>query len=903
MLGTFLCTIAAFLGAQESKSAIREELAQYYQSSKMPPGWEVSMQQLASKSADERHKAAQHLVDLMDQSYQDEKSGKAPWQATPFWGGPMENPARSLRSAIVASLDKTPAESEVLPVVRWLLANEPQMRLQETVAGFLGKIDGKEVEVYRRTLILQPHANAVVMGMLLAQLEERKADLAADRLKELCHHHRKVIRDNARKLNQTLKGADPGPFDSVQSLKSPALRKTLDKLQALMIDLPAQDAEFVKVTTKYLEKGEVKQTSQDQGWLLKQEKEMVVLFSPFGNRETHRDKEKTKITVGKAIENGYQSWQIDVVTSMSVDKVDIADYVKDIVAVRAKGNQDFELSPRGGLTGQFQGQGASLVEAILVAWLDRAGKHEMVAAVLLPALDTLYEDQHIAEMARHQLGAIVGNRMLVAFVGDRDYPETLKLAQTLAKNYPDTQFYEYAKGLSEQLPRRMDDFKTFRLPTPKEWAEIKKKRPRREQIDFLCQRMRLLNCFQWGQPGGYSFGSTQYAEPCGLSANAAWGLNRGKTEVINPFSELTGQRGVFMREDNKERGLDLKVADIPALVPYLREDWYLLCVSFWRDFHPNRDLGRSRPFFAGWINDLAQHDVCELAKFEKMAAKEQEAHLKRIVDWAEANKDKTQEELLANAVRAEVEKKAKWRDVADRIEALVKMKSREAIGFVEHYLHEHDEDGYYLPDMLAYVQTLNPKKATEWSKKFLDHKSGRLRMQCAMMLFDAGDKDLALPVLAEMLKKGSSYDIGAHAEKAVEALLKLDTGPAKEAAHGILRNKYLQGPRTGFDGSGIHAASFSGDGLNRSAIILLLEKAGYPEGYEVYLELLDAKGSDFGNASYGTPIAKLAVNEILACYGNDNVELQKVRELKDFEEKRVAIRRWVEAKIKKPSPK
>ena len=176
MFGQFLCVIAVFAVAQDAKSAIREELAQYYRSSKVPAGWDVSMKQLASKGADERSNAAKHLVDLMEQSYQDEKSGQAPWQATPFWGGPMENPARQLRSAIVASLDKTPAESEILPVVRWLLANEPQMNLQETVAGFLGKIDGEEAEVYRRTLIFQPPANAVVMGMLLAQMEERKAD-------------------------------------------------------------------------------------------------------------------------------------------------------------------------------------------------------------------------------------------------------------------------------------------------------------------------------------------------------------------------------------------------------------------------------------------------------------------------------------------------------------------------------------------------------------------------------------------------------------------------------------------------------------------------------------------------------------------------------------------------------
>ena len=73
---------------------------------------------------------------------------------------------------------------------------------------------------------------------------------------------------------------------------------------------------------------------------------------------------------------------------------------------------------------------------------------------------------------------------------------------------------------------------------------------RAEQIDYLCGRLRLLNCFQLGQPGGWVPGETQYAEPCGLSDDAAWGLRHGKTEVINPYSELTGRKGSLARTDD-----------------------------------------------------------------------------------------------------------------------------------------------------------------------------------------------------------------------------------------------------------------------------------------------------------------------------------------------------------------
>jgi len=212
------------------------------------------------------------------------------------------------------------------------------------------------------------------MGILLAQLEERKLSLPADGLKELCHHHRRVIRDGARKLNQTLKGPDPGLFDPLQTFKSPVVRRTVDELQALLLDLPAKDADFVEITIRYMEKDTVKRTGKVQGWLLKQDKNEVTIYSPYGIRETYRDRENTKISVGMEVEGGYRSWEIDVVMAVAVAKTNIANYVKEIADIRAKGNKDFELSPRGGLTGQFEGQGASLPEVILTAWLDRAGR-------------------------------------------------------------------------------------------------------------------------------------------------------------------------------------------------------------------------------------------------------------------------------------------------------------------------------------------------------------------------------------------------------------------------------------------------------------------------------------------------------------------------------------------------
>src|SRR5207248_2605493 len=146
-------------------------------------------------------------------------------------------------------------------------------------------------------------------------------------------------------------------------------------------------------------------------------------------------------------------------------------------------------------------------------------------------------DDHLVDIVRDRLGDVYGQEMLAAFVGDRDYARAADRARLILERFPRTRFHADAARLADELPRRQGDFKDLRLPTPQEWAREKQKLTRAAQIDYLCQRLRLLNCFQVGQPSGIVYGDLQYAEPCGISRDAAWGQGRGRTEVINPLVE------------------------------------------------------------------------------------------------------------------------------------------------------------------------------------------------------------------------------------------------------------------------------------------------------------------------------------------------------------------------------
>lgn len=173
---------------------LQQQLDKFNEKPPETPSWEVAMKQLDSPVAAQRRSAAEHLLAVMDQCLKDEQSGKAPWRATPYWGESGENPARQLRESILDAADHAPAAPEFIPLIRWVLRNENQLKLQESAVGILGKIEGKEAEACRVELVSELHPNAFVVGAALDQLGQHKTPLPADRLNALCQNHRQVIR-------------------------------------------------------------------------------------------------------------------------------------------------------------------------------------------------------------------------------------------------------------------------------------------------------------------------------------------------------------------------------------------------------------------------------------------------------------------------------------------------------------------------------------------------------------------------------------------------------------------------------------------------------------------------------------------------------------------------------------
>lgn len=786
--------------AQTANAA--EELTAYCKSGEIPETWQRTFADLRAESAESRRKAAIHVLKLLDQSLKDEESGKAPWRATPYWGSSGENPARKFRQQVVQQL-KEPSV-EVIPVLRWLLYQEKVPSSAVAAAQALIKVQGKEADALLADLATAPHPNQLVAVLAIGQIVKRKSPVPSERLSALATHHRAEIRKAASAVAKDLKLASPKPFDPVAAMTSPPIEEMMEQFSGLILDVPPRKAEFVVVTTTtYYQDDTTAQTREDRGWLLKQNDKTFQVLTRFGTVKSYQEQRKPSRADDR-------SWS----TTCTFTRIPIREEVNRVVTLRKNGDPASKLSEYGGLSGQFEGRGAGFSEFLLAYWLCTSEQNELAAKILFPALDTLYLDHQAVDIVRDGMGRLHGHRMLVAFVGDRDYDATLAQAEVIKKRLSGTRFDKVARELTRQIPKRRDDFKELILPSSLDWTELQKDLSRENQIDYLCRRLRLLNGFQWGQPARVSLRDSQTLEPNGLTDNASYGLDRGKTPVINPLVEL--------------EALNPTVADIPAIAPYLRDDWFLLAVGYFRDFHPSRTLQRTRPLYVAIINNAARQEICSVRDLDSMSELDLDREIQRIVQWAVDNVGKNEATLLLDAVNAAHKEGMRWYYIKDKAERLAELKVEAALPTMRAYLIAENTNQFDIASILRLCRMIDAKMVQEDAEKYLDHAHIWVRLEAALILWKTDHSPASRNVILEILKNATSHDLlNRQIPQAVEALLEDGSFESRKLAANVFASKAM----TSLIGS-----------HNRPRIVRMFNEAEVNDGYYFYLDLLRAKG-------------------------------------------------------------
>ena len=483
--------------------------------------------------------------------------------------------------------------------------------------------------------------------------------------------------------------------------------------------------------------------------------------------------------------------------------------------------------------------------------------------------------------------------MIVEFVGNRDYDKTLAVATKIARDFKETRFHELARRLLTELPMRRDDFRGLRLPTRAEWEAWRAKHGREDQIRYLCERLRLMNCYQDGQPSDVELFDHQYAEPCGLSTEASQSLFRGKTKVINPLEELLGNPEP-VSDDVDEVGEEIKlppipgmnlgIRDIPVIAPFLHEDQLILSVEYWREFHPSRTVIGTRELLA-WILDVASKRELVDEREWKTLNKKQIAHnIEAMIQWATERADMSETDLLLDALSDLKAGGDRWTRARSAAKELVELGERRAFPLIVHWLKHPETGNYELIRILPLLGQLDAAQAKDHAIAYLDHSELKVSLEAAMIFLKAGDEERALPYIGKSFSKANYSNISADdLEIHVAAVTRLNTPQAWDALALL------------FDDIGI-ATLVDFDSV---ACCRALESHGRPEGLSFYLSLLDNRETGIPlMVGWGRPIAHMFGEKLLDGYVAHDPAAKKILAATkaDSEERLAATKAWLDAR-------
>jgi hypothetical protein len=352
-------------------------------------------------------------------------------------------------------------------------------------------------------------------------------------------------------------------------------------------------------------------------------------------------------------------------------------------------------------------------------------------------------------------------RMLEAYCEQRDYGKALEVAKHLSKDeFGSWRHQDRAIKLAKQLPRRSgEDFKTLTLPTAKEWAALKQKLDRKQQVEYLTRRIRLMHCQQLSNPGSISYTQDQYREPY------TWGMKVKPAQVINPFNGLLN--------------MNLNGGDLLVMVPYLLSEDYILGYDLYR-FLPQgpRNLHSVQWVVANIICETAQEGI---VNFRLLGGEDEGAKKKHVADvreWCIRNEKTT----IADRLLARItDEGTDWEEVKRTFWNLYNLEEVRACAAVYKMGQQREKR---MPEVIQLLCLLGRKEyvghAHEWAKS----DSEATRFYAALLLFQHGDrtKREGLDVLMKAVKSGHTVQIHA----ALEPLLARKDAEVKKALLALL---------------------------------------------------------------------------------------------------------------------
>jgi hypothetical protein len=646
--GRLRCGLAAFIlgtilagGACGTGSHADDRLAKYLDGDMdVSELVQPAVNDLRSGKPEERARGAADVRGWLVAVRRGIDGGEIGWIQTPYMNKPWMNRGWDLIEWLPRYLSD-PLPDEAVPIPSWYLSQiEPRFR--STGLSMLRAIQGPSADSCLVALVTGPHPDRRVVLGAVEEATDRSLRVPAAVLRGFASGHLQVLAAAARELNDRLGYPALAPFDSLAVLRSPEMTALMSRLDSLVVDRIPGDARYVQIQGSDDWPGLNRQQYRINGWLLSRSRRGYELYDLYGHYVKGAWADTTRDRFGGVT-------FIRTVTMAPFSLEEEAERIREPAFwgeptpqasnVNRSGPFSLIIGSRGDDAGSPE-----IFEIHFAWWLYRYGPRDLCAHVLLKAIEDYGSDEEFLAAARIGIGRTLGYRMMVAFVGERDYAEALRLARLIRERYPDSPFAREAALLVDQLPGRTEDYRVLRLPTTREWNALRATLGREGQIAYLADRLRILNC------DNRYYSQDQFAEPPGMTGDALHLMGRGTSTLVNPYEQLLPIRESGQSDSTS---VDLHIADIPDVAGLLGDDRVILSVRY-----PSRNPGSTRWFdrvsavAASLINAVADTELCDPQDFGHLSGPEREAYIAHVVEWAERNQGKSRGTMLLERLHA-----------------------------------------------------------------------------------------------------------------------------------------------------------------------------------------------------------------------------------------------------------
>lgn len=716
------------------------------------PDFRAWCRDLGSEDAAVRAHAGACLHALLVTVDEDHRSGRTPQQRGMKLGGGPQGFGPELRNRVAEALDEADwsGNGEAAEgAATWLLRNAPRADERENAMKALMRIKTASVDALIREAVQNVHPTYRVLVLAMQTGAARGMKDLVPAITALRGHYHKDVREAADAAAVALGSTEPAPKTATDQLPASLVKRL--QLAADLVAVPVPPAaKWSKVTLPAEPEQHRPEPFTMQGFLLEPAKGSRAVLLPWGS-----------------------VWPLDREPKAEVATAELADYVKELLRLRerfdaADLDEQREIEGQLGIRKFSHSSGqkwhGSAAEVLVAAWSHARGDAAAAAKLVLPMLETVPDEREWFEYQLGEVAAELDEAMLTAFTMERDYPKALAMAQKLAR--PECAFWwhqDRAIALAEQLPRRMGEFRELKLPPVADWPAQKAKLSRREQVTFLIERLRLLNCMQMSNPGGIDYGADQYAEPM---SKMDWEKPEAMTKVVNPFTELLA--------------MDLQPEEMELLLPLLGSTDFILAFDLQR-FLPQRPKSLHRlQWVAGTLFEAAaREDLIDPRRLQGSAGEAQK-QVDELRAWCQRSAGKSTQDRLVGRLEAEKDP-ALWRKTFWSLHQLDPLRAAGAA--VQLGKREPER----MQDMARLLVLLDRREQVGEARAWQSSKDPELRFYGNVLVLAAGaDKDGA--ALQDLLAGMADADTQ-RVHVAVPALLASGKPEAKAFLLGCLQGK------------------------------------------------------------------------------------------------------------------